>query len=172
MTVNLFRIKPAVESEKMILGSLLLDGPLYNIVKTMLCPKDFSDPERQEIYAAISDLFEKHGCFDMAMLVDEMPSMEELLYLLANECYSTANIEAHACIVREKSVQRQLIECASEMINLEKVPVNQKDLLVHYLQETAAKISSADITKKDLSMLLDEVSKAFISTLIDAEHRE
>jgi len=108
-------VTPAIESEKMVLGALLLDGPLYNVVKTMLCPMDFSDPERQEIYAAISDLFKKHGCFDMAMLVDEMPSMEELLYKLANECCSTANIEAHASIIREKSVQRTLHACQKDI---------------------------------------------------------
>jgi replicative DNA helicase len=108
-------ITTATESEKMVLGALLLDGPLYNIVKSMLCPMDFSDPARQEIYAAINDLFKKHGCFDMAMLVDEMPAMQELLYQLANECVSTANIEAHACIIREKSVQRQLVKVAQEI---------------------------------------------------------
>ena len=108
-------ITPATESEKTVLGALLLDGPLYNIVKTMLCPMDFSDPYRQEIYAAITDLFKKHGCFDMAMLVDEMPAMQELLYQLANECVSTANVKAHAEIIREKSVQRQLAGVAKEI---------------------------------------------------------
>lgn len=108
-------ITPATESEKTVLGALLLDSPLYNIVKNMLCPMDFSDPARQEIYAAINDLFKKHGCFDMAMLVDEMPPMQELLYQLANECVSTANIEAHAIIIREKSVQRQLAGVAKDI---------------------------------------------------------
>ena len=105
----------AIESEKTVLGALLLDGPLYNIVETMLCPMDFSDPAHQEIYATITDLFNKHGCFDMAMLVDEMPAMQELLYKLANECVSTININSHACILREKSVQRQLIAVTKEI---------------------------------------------------------
>lgn len=108
-------IDPATESEKTVLGALLLDCSLFNKVKYMLCPMDFSDPARQEIYAAIRDLFAKHGCFDMAMLVDEMSSMAVLLYQLANECCSTANIDAHAAIIREKSVQRQLAAVAKEM---------------------------------------------------------
>ena len=108
-------ITPATESEKMVLGALLLDGPLYNIVKTMLCPMDFNDPAHQEIYAAISDLFKKHGCFDIAMLADEMPGRQELLYQLANECVSTANVKAHAEIIREKSVQFQLVKVAQEI---------------------------------------------------------
>tara|TARA_R110000868_G_C10972576_1_gene770497 strand:- start:27721 stop:28251 length:531 start_codon:yes stop_codon:yes gene_type:complete len=176
MTVNSFRIKPASESEYAILGGLLLEPALFSGIKEKLCAADFYYKEHQKIFTAISELYKKHGSFDIPMLIDKLnyenPENNDRLYIMANECVSTANINAHTDIVREKSVQRQLIECAGEMVNLEKVPVSQKDLLVHYLQETAAEISSADMTKEYLNMLLVEVSKAFISTLIDLEHRE
>lgn len=107
-------ITPATESERTIIGGLLLDPTLYPEIKVKLAPSDFYYEDLQEIYKAMGDLFCKHQCFDIPMIMMILDSKgdwdEEGLYELANNCVSTANIKAHADIVLEKSVQRQLIE--------------------------------------------------------------
>lgn len=108
-------IKPATESEKMVLGALLIDGPLVHDVINMLSPADFFHERHQQIYAAILDLFRTRGCFDVAMLVDEFSFPSHVLLNLIDECSSTQNIVAHAKILREKSVQRALLECAKKI---------------------------------------------------------
>lgn len=112
MTVN---ITPANESEKMVIGALLLDGPLINQVITVLSAADFFHERHQQIYAAIIDLYKKRGCFDVPMLIDEFKFPSHVLQMLMDDCISTQNIGAHAIIIREKSVQRALAQVAKEI---------------------------------------------------------
>lgn len=112
------RIKPAYESEKAILGCLLLSPEMFMDAVRGVCGVDFFMPEHQEIFFAMSELYETHQCFDVHMLVDHLPEtkdFENYLLMLANECCSTRNLKAHIDIIREKSVQRQLVEIAKEL---------------------------------------------------------
>ena len=110
-------INPAIESEKMIIGALLLDCTLFKTIENKLIPHDFSDKDLQQIFEAMSKIYKKRTVFDIAMLIDETNFRPEFLLELANNCYSTENISAHADIVREKSVQFRLIDCKKEMDN-------------------------------------------------------
>ena len=109
--------RPAIESEKMIIGALLLESSLYKIIEDKLLPNDFSDENLQNIFGAMRDIYKKRGTFDMAMIADEMQVSKISLLELASECYSISNISAHADIVREKSVHLRLIDCKKEIEN-------------------------------------------------------
>jgi replicative DNA helicase len=107
--------RPAIECEKTLLGGLLLDSSKFEIVKEMLCINDFYFPDHQNIFKAICEVQHKRGSFDIAMVANEGELNIEYLYKLAMECPSTANLKAHAEIIREKSVQRMLIQCAKDI---------------------------------------------------------
>jgi replicative DNA helicase len=118
-------VKPATESEKTILGALFLDPSLFDSVDKILCPADFFDAFHQEIYEAIRDVNKARGTFDIAMVCDHANFIPDYLLMLSVECASTSNIVAHAEIVREKSVQRQLVVIAKAIadgdLNYEKI---------------------------------------------------
>jgi replicative DNA helicase len=105
------KFKPATESEKVVLGALILEPELFPIVDDILCSPDFHYPVHQEIYQCMAILRLKYGTFDIAMILDNLETDAAYLYELGNECPSTRNIEAHATIIREKSVQKKLMEC-------------------------------------------------------------
>ena len=105
----------AFESEKTLIGALLLDASCYVVVKDMLCPTDFFDPYHQQIFDTIRKVYAARGVFDIAMVCDQGEFEPNYLLALANECCSTANIRAHAEIIREKSVQRQLAGVAKDI---------------------------------------------------------
>ncbi len=118
MSEQKFHIKPAIESEKAVLGGLLLDNTLFVGLNQQLCPEDFDLYFHKEIFASMCKLIGKHKKFDVAMIIDDLEVSQEqqpYIYELANTCASTANIKAHADIMREKSVQRQLIKVAGEI---------------------------------------------------------
>ena len=121
MTAENFYIKPAFESERTVLGGLLLNNDKFETIKNILCPNDFINELNQEIFKAMSILYEKRHCFDIAMLIDYMepPVNEQYMFEIANNCCSTNNLIAHADIIREKSVQRQLIALSKEIENNE-----------------------------------------------------
>jgi replicative DNA helicase len=113
----------SVEAEQSIIGGLLLENQVWDVVSTKLCEADFYRTEHRILFRAILGLAGKNQPFDVVTLLDTLKSREELdnaggeayLFELANNTPSVANVSAYADIVREKSVQRQLISVASSI---------------------------------------------------------
>ena len=113
----------SAEAEQSIIGGLMLDNQVWDKISTKLCEADFYRTEHRTLYRAIIDLSKKDQPFDVVTLLDTLKSRNELddaggetyLFELANNTPSVANVSAYADIVREKSVQRQLIAVASEI---------------------------------------------------------
>ena len=113
----------SVEAEQSILGGLMLDNQVWDKVSSKLCEADFYRTEHRILFRAIAALAKKDQPFDVVTLLDVLKSHHQLddvgsetyLFELANNTPSVANINAYADIVREKSVQRQLIAVATEI---------------------------------------------------------
>lgn len=111
----------SAEAEQSIIGGLLLENQVWDKVGTKLCEADFYRTEHRILFRAILNLASKNQPFDVVTLLDTLKSNKELddaggeayLFELANNTPSVANVSAYADIVREKSVQRQLISVAS-----------------------------------------------------------
>lgn len=111
------------EAEQSILGGLMLDNQAWDKVGAMLCETDFYRTEHRTLFRAVIELVRREQPFDVVTLLDTLKSANELdeaggetyLFELANNTPSVANITAYADIVREKSVQRQLIAIAGEI---------------------------------------------------------
>ncbi|WP_133137090.1 replicative DNA helicase [Legionella rowbothamii] len=123
-TVDPLRRPPhSVEAEQSIIGGLMLDNQVWDKISTKLCEADFYRTEHRILFRAISVLSKKDQPFDVVTLLDTLKSHNELddaggeayLFELANNTPSVANVNAYADIVREKSVQRQLIGVATEI---------------------------------------------------------
>lgn len=113
----------SAEAEQSIIGALMLDNQVWDKVSSKLCETDFYRTEHRILFKAITTLVKRDQPFDVVTLLDTLKSMDELddaggetyLFELANNTPSVANVAAYADIVREKSVQRQLISVASEI---------------------------------------------------------
>lgn len=113
----------SVEAEQSIIGGLMLDNQVWDKISTKLCETDFYRTEHRILFRSISTLVKKEQPFDVVTLLDALTSHNELddaggeayLFELANNTPSVANVSAYADIVREKSVQRQLIAVATEI---------------------------------------------------------
>ncbi|QDP72331.1 replicative DNA helicase [Legionella israelensis] len=113
----------SLEAEQSILGGLLLDNQVWDKISTKLCEADFYRTEHKVLFRAVSELAKKEQPFDVVTLLDMLKSYNELddaggevyLFELANNTPSVANVTAYADIVREKSVQRQLISVANDI---------------------------------------------------------
>ncbi|MBA2649697.1 MAG: replicative DNA helicase [Legionella sp.] len=113
----------SAEAEQSIIGGLMLDNQVWDKISNTLCEADFYRLEHRMLFRAISSLAKKDKPFDVVTLLDTLSTHNELeeaggetyLFELANNTPSVANITAYADIVREKSVQRQLIGVATEI---------------------------------------------------------
>jgi replicative DNA helicase len=113
----------SVEAEQAIIGGLMLENQGWDKINAKICEDDFYRTEHRILYRAIHTLAHKNQPFDVVTLLDTLKSNDDLdnaggeayLFELANNTPSVANISAYADIVREKSVQRQLISVATEI---------------------------------------------------------
>ena len=113
----------ALEMERSVLGSLMVDRAGYDIVTDILSPDSFYDKKHQLIYAAIRDLAAEDKPFDAISVKAQLEKngtfndAGQMVYLadLVREATGSAGIRYHAEVIAEKYIKRQLITASSEM---------------------------------------------------------
>ena len=125
-SMTLGKIPPqSRELEEAVLGALMLEKAAFDQVGVILKPECFYVETHQVIFKAILQLNEANKPVDLLTVVEELRSMSSLdevggpyyISKLTNAVVSAANIEAHARIILEKFIQRELIRISSEVIN-------------------------------------------------------
>lgn len=114
----------AKELEEAVLGAVMLEKSAFDTVIEILQPECFYVDAHQRIYKAFKSLADNHMPIDILTVVEELKRKEELdivggpyfITKLTNSVVSTANIEAHARIVLQKFIQRELIRLSGEII--------------------------------------------------------
>lgn len=123
-TTDILKRPPhSVEAEQAIIGGLMLDNETWDKIGHILCEEDFYRTENRILFRMIAHLVAKEQPFDVVTVLDSLKSSDDAhavggeayLFDLANNTPSVANVVAYAKIVREKSVQRQLIAAAGEI---------------------------------------------------------
>ncbi len=114
----------AKDLEEAILGAIMLEKSAFDTVVEILKPECFYVEAHQKIYKAMQGLAIKSLPIDLLTVVEELKFREELDFVggpyavtkLTNAVVSSANIEAHARIVLQKFIQRELIRISGEII--------------------------------------------------------
>lgn len=112
----------AIPLEEAVLGALMLDREALGIVDTILSPETFYLSAHQHIYRAITGLAERSLPVDLLTVTDELRRLGKLdeigggyyLIELSNRVASAANIEYHAFILKQKYLQRRIIEVSGQ----------------------------------------------------------
>jgi replicative DNA helicase len=115
----------AKELEEAVLGAIMLEKSAFDAVSEILRPECFYVDAHQRIFRAMQSLTGKSSPIDLLTVVEELKLREELEVVggayyvtrLTNAVVSTANIEAHARIVLQKFIQRELIRINGETIS-------------------------------------------------------
>ncbi|WP_165232366.1 replicative DNA helicase [Aquisphaera insulae] len=113
-----------LDAERSVLGGILLDNEVLHDIVSFLNVEDFYRDSHQVVYRAIRDLYDLGKGIDALTLADELERRDqykqiggdELLLEIANSVPHAANTKYHAEIVRQKSISRQLIEGATDII--------------------------------------------------------
>jgi replicative DNA helicase len=108
----------ALEAETAVLGSIMIDPEALGRIIDVIQPPFFYRTQHKKIFSASLSLYEKNEPVDLVTLSEELKRRKELeeiggsyfLTELAESVPSSANIEHHARIVREKYILRKLIE--------------------------------------------------------------
>jgi len=117
------RIPYDTETEKSVLGALLIDKDAIVRVVEFLRPAHFYKPAHEDIYQAIIDLYEKREPADLITIPAELKKrglLEEsggVVYLteLVNMVPTAANVEFYARMIKDDATRRSLISVAGQI---------------------------------------------------------
>lgn len=114
----------AKDLEEAVLGAIMLEKSAFDTAIEILRPECFYVESHQRIFRAMKDLSDKSMPIDLLTVAEELKMQGDLelvggpyyLTRLTNMVASTANMEAHARIVLQKFIQRELIRISGEII--------------------------------------------------------
>lgn len=153
------------ESESALLGGLLLDSRLYDLVGDVLQPKDFADEVHGTVYAAISALAMAGKPVDVITVHDQLESLGKAVQVgglqflgkLAQYVPSGSNIRRYAEIIRERALSRQLlgvVNAAREVAADVSTPINERiDQVSAQLSNLLQDAPGEEWTSSDVGMV-------------------
>jgi replicative DNA helicase len=126
---NEFEQPTSIEAEKAVLGGVLLDPNLWDLVTVTIQEDDFALTEHRLIFKAIKKLHDHGSKLDTVTLIESLTSdpevssingFDEKQYIkkLAIETPGVANFSNYAEIVKQTSSLRKLISTASDISKL------------------------------------------------------
>jgi replicative DNA helicase len=119
------RIPPQhVEAEEFVLGAILLDNQALNKVLEVLSPNAWYREAHRKIFQAMIDLSETNEAIDQITVCEQLRRRSELeqvggaayLAQLVAQVPTAANVRHHAKIVQDKSLLRNLIAVATDIV--------------------------------------------------------
>lgn len=136
----------SVETERLVLGAIILQGSECPLVAQVLEPDDFSLESHRRVFAAMVDLQMREEVIDRVTLANELVRREQLdsvgglSYLTSLDVGlpASVNLESYIAIIKEKSRLRKIIRAASstnkaamasDAVSEEIIQQSQQDLL-------------------------------------------
>ncbi|MBN8688068.1 MAG: replicative DNA helicase [Chitinophagales bacterium] len=115
----------AKDLEEAVLGAIMLEKGAFDTIIEILKPECFYVDAHQRIFSAMQGLANKSQPIDILTIAEELRFREQLdmvggayyVTKLTNAVVSAANIEAHARIILQKYIQRELIRISGEIIS-------------------------------------------------------
>ena len=156
-----------VETERALLGGLILDSSQIGETATRLRPEDFARPAHQKLFETLIQLVERDRVVDVMSLTDELDKRGEMeaaggiqhIMSLSDACPSVASVPVYVERIREHAVRRRL-QLAAEAI-IESVQEGASDL--------PTLLNDAEASVFAVSQLSGGGDWAHISTLIDQQ---
>ncbi|HYG75359.1 MAG TPA: replicative DNA helicase [Planctomycetota bacterium] len=117
-------------AEAGVLGAMLMDARAADVAIELLKVDDFYLPRHRVIFTVLCQLFQKTENVDELYLISELRKQgqleaaggEALIGRLILNTPSAANIESYCRVVRDRAVERELIEGAGKILNLVREP--------------------------------------------------
>ncbi|MDI9370199.1 MAG: replicative DNA helicase [Synergistaceae bacterium] len=126
-TASWDRMPPvSLEAERAALGACLMDKEALNIVVEILQPEDFYDAAHRTAFEIVHRMSQGDKPVDPLTFLQEASSLgkadrlggQAFVGSLIDSVPTTANVEYHAGIVRDKSIFRKLISAGNSIVKL------------------------------------------------------
>lgn len=151
-----------LEAEQSVLGAIIFDGDSFRHALQVLNPSDFYKKSHEIIFATAQEIYEQKMPIDIITMSNALKAKNALetvgglsyLSHLANLVPTSANIQYHAQIVKEKAQKRQLLAtCMKTMDALYEDNEFNDILSQHRLQVSSitSNIGSGIVSMRDIA---------------------
>jgi len=153
---GLLRIPPqSVDVEQAVLGALFLDKEAVAKAAERILPSYFYKTSHRHIFSVIIELFKKDAEVDLLTITDILKKQKLIddiggpAYLaeLSNSTPSSANIEQHLDIIKEKALSRMLIKECDTIITKAYDESEEIDTLLDFAETKIFDISEKRLQK-------------------------
>ena len=114
----------SIQSEKVVLGGLLMEPSLINDVVAEVEADDFAQQQHRDLFKLIKSWVAKGKHVDAVMVVEHIratgtPPNLDIMYVISlpEECGATATVPFHARNVRETGIRRRMFEASSALVS-------------------------------------------------------
>ena len=157
----------SLETERLVLGALMIDKDAFTVVSEILRPETFYEPRNQKVFSAIQTLSINEHPVDMLTVTEQLKrdgTLEEVggqlyIYELAAHVASSAHVEYHARIIAQKYLARQLISFASNIETKAFDETNDIELLMQEAEGNLFELSQKNM-KQDYTQIDPIVKRA------------
>ena len=157
-----------IEAEQSVIGSVLLENEALPKALEILKPDDFYYGSHQQVYQCMIELFEKNEPTDLITITEILKRKNQLdeiggaSYLadLSEKIPTAANIEYYAKIVRQKSILRNLIHSATEIVSKASTAEENIEDILDFSEKTIFTIAEQNI-KRSFYPLKDILKSTF-----------
>ncbi|PUZ29058.1 replicative DNA helicase [Chitinophaga parva] len=156
------------ELEEAVLGAIMLEKGAFDTVVEILKSDCFYVEAHKKIFLAMIRLAGKSMPVDILTVVEELRFMGELdlvggpFYVsqLTNSVVSSANVEAHARIILQKFIQRELIRISGEILS-----ESYEDTADVFDLLDSAESKLFEITNNHLRKNYDSIDRVLVNTM-------
>jgi len=155
------RIPPQnVESERALLGSIMLRPEALAEIMDILRPEAFYADKHKTIFEAMMHLYERREPIDLLTLSSKLKETVDLdriggisyLTEIVNAVPSSSNAEHYATIVSKKHTMRKLIEAAEHIAKIGYDEENEIEELLDRAEKKIYEVTSKNISGKYIEM--------------------
>ncbi|MEO5922996.1 MAG: replicative DNA helicase [Bryobacteraceae bacterium] len=157
----------SLDTERFVLGTILLNDTYYLQVAGALEPDDFALEKHRRIFGRMKDLYEKGERIDRVTLADELikqgqlESVDGLAYLVSLDdgLPEISNVDSYIRIVKDKSTLRKMIFNAQKVIDKCLIGEEEPDQILASAEESLLKLGES--RQNDQLITADQVLATF-----------
>lgn len=144
------RIPPQdLEAERAVLGACLLEHDALGTAIEILRADDFYDLNHRSAFETMLDMYATARPVDLVTIKDELDRRgifervggQPFLGSLVAAVPTTANVEYHAEIIKEKSIRRRLIDAGSKIVSLAYSSDQESAMIVDEAEQTIFEVA-------------------------------
>jgi replicative DNA helicase len=141
----------SAESERVILGAILLDNTLISQAIELLKQDDFYSPLHRRVFRAMSNLFERGDKIEPILIGEELKKEGQLeniggIATITNLTYGLphfSNIAQYAKVVRDKAIIRNLIKVCNQVTSEALAEEDDAEIVLDHAEQAIFALNDA-----------------------------